>query len=157
VILQARWRAPHVREITGWARDAIQYVAEIIGHRRLTMKGRRLLRGTALAVLLLVPALADVTGKWAAAIDTQIGVQNYTYDFKVDGDKLTGRAKSQFGDTAITEGTVKGDEISFVENLDFQGQPLRITYKGKVSGEEIKFTRQVGDVATEEFVATRAK
>ncbi|MGO9231540.1 MAG: hypothetical protein ACLQKA_20305 [Bryobacteraceae bacterium] len=118
---------------------------------------RRLLGGAALAVLLLVPALADVTGKWTAAIDTQIGIQNYTYDFKVDGDKLTGRAKSQFGDTAITEGTVKGDEVSFVENLDFQGQPLRITYKGKVSGEEIKFTRQVGDVATEEFVATRAK
>jgi len=121
------------------------------------MKGRRLLRGTALAVLLLVPALADVTGKWAAAIDTQIGVQNYTYDFKEDGGKLTGRAKSQFGETEITEGTVKGDEISFVENLDFQGQALRITYKGKVSGEEIKFRRQVGDLATEEFVATRAK
>jgi hypothetical protein len=138
-------------------RDAIQYVAEIIGHRRLTMNGRRVLRGTALAILLLVPALADVAGKWTAAIDTQIGVQNYTYEFKVDGSNLTGWAKSQFGDTAITEGTVKGDEISFVENLDFQGQALRITYKGKVSGEEIKFTRQVGDVATEEFVATRAK
>jgi hypothetical protein len=121
------------------------------------MRGRRLLRGAALAVVLLVPALADVTGKWTAAIDTQIGIQNYTYDFKVDGDKLTGRAKSQFGDTAITEGTVKGDEVSFVENLDFQGQSLRITYTGKVSGEEIKFTRKVADVATEEFVATRAK
>ncbi len=34
------------------------------------MRGRRLLSGTALAVLLLVPALADVTGKWTAAIDT---------------------------------------------------------------------------------------
>ena len=121
------------------------------------MKGRRLLLGTALAVLVLIPAWADVAGKWTAAIDTQIGVQNYTYDFKVDGDKLTGRAKSQYGDTAITEGTVKDDEISFVENLDFQGQPLRINYKGKVSGDEIKFTRQVGDVATEEFVAKRAK
>ncbi len=75
----------------------------------------------------------------------------------MEGDELTGRAKSQFGDTAITEGTVKGDEVSFVENLDFQGQPPRITYRGKVSGEEIKFTRQVGDVATEEFVARRAK
>lgn len=121
------------------------------------MRGRRLLLGAALAVLLLAPAFADVTGKWTAAIDTQIGVQNYIYDFKVDGDKLTGRAKSQFGDTAITEGTVKGDQISFVENLDFQGQPLRITYTGKVSGDEIKFTRQVGDVATEEFVAKRVK
>jgi hypothetical protein len=121
------------------------------------MKDRKLLRGAALAVLLLVPALAGVTGKWTAAIDTQVGIQNYTYEFKVDGEKLTGRAKSQFGDTAITEGTVKGDEISFVENLDFQGQPLRITYTGKVSGEEIKFTRKVGEVATEEFVAKRAR
>ena len=121
------------------------------------MKVPRLLLASALAALLLAPALADVTGKWTAAIDTQIGVQNYTYEFKVDGEKLTGRAKSQFGDTAITEGTVKGDQLSFVENLDFQGEPLRITYTGKVTGDEIKFTRQVGDVATEEFVAKRAK
>jgi len=123
----------------------------------LAMKVPRLLLASALAALLLAPALADVTGKWTAAIDTQIGVQNYTYDFKVDGEKLTGRAKSDFGDTEIAEGTVKGDEVSFVENLSFEGQALRITYTGKVSGEEIKFTRKVGDIATEEFVAKRAK
>jgi len=110
-----------------------------------------------LALLIVLSAFADATGTWTAAIDTQIGVQNYTYDFKVDGSKLTGHAKSQFANTEITEGTVKGDTISFVENLDFQGQPLRITYTGKVSGDEIKFTRQVADVATEEFVAKRSK
>lgn len=112
----------------------------------------------ALLLVMLLPAFgAEVTGKWTAAIDTQIGVQNYTYDFKVDGGKLTGKAKSQYGETEITEGTVKGDEIAFVENLDFQGQMLRITYKGKMANDEIKFTRQVGEVATEEFVAKRAK
>lgn len=121
------------------------------------MKLRRLLPGVVLAVFLAVPAFADITGKWTAAIDTQIGTQNYTYDFRVDGEKLTGRAKSQYGDTTITEGTVKGNEVSFVENLDFQGQTLRITYSGKASSDEIKFTRKVGDVATEEFVAKRAK
>ena len=36
---------------------------------------------------------ADVTGKWTAEFDTQIGVQKYTYEFKVDGTKLTGKAK----------------------------------------------------------------
>jgi hypothetical protein len=46
---------------------------------------------------------------------------------------------------------------AFVENLDFQGQPLRIEYKGKISGDEIKFQRKVADVATEDFVAKRAK
>jgi len=111
-----------------------------------------------LALLLASAAFgADITGKWTAAIDTQIGVQNYTYDFKVDGNKLTGHAKSQFGDTEITEGVVNGDEVTFVENLNFQDQPLRIVYKGKISGDEIKFKRQVAEVAEEEFVAKRAK
>ncbi|MBZ5618180.1 MAG: hypothetical protein LAQ69_05495 [Acidobacteriia bacterium] len=118
----------------------------------------RLLVSTVLALAMFAPAFgAEVAGKWTAAIDTQIGVQNYTYDFKVDNGKLTGKAKSQYGETEISEGTVKGDEIAFIENLNFQGQALRIEYKGKISGDEIKFTRQVGEVATEEFVAKRAK
>jgi len=110
------------------------------------------------ALALAIPAFAaDIAGKWSASFDTQIGVQNYTYVFKMDGDKLTGTAESQFGKTEITEGTVKGDEIAFVENLDFQGNPLRISYKGKISGDEIKFTRNVADMATEDFVAKRSK
>ena len=109
-----------------------------------------------LAVSALVLA-ADVTGTWTAAIDTQIGEQNYTYTFKVEGEKLTGKAKSQYGETDLTEGVVKGDDISFVENLTFEGMLLKITYKGKIAGDEIKFTRNVADIADEPFVAKRSK
>jgi hypothetical protein len=112
----------------------------------------------ALLLVLAISALAaDVAGKWSASFDTQIGVQKYTYTFKVDGAKLTGTAESQFGKTEITEGAVKGDEISFTENLDYQGNALTITYKGKIAGDEINFTRNVADMVTEEFVAKRAK
>jgi hypothetical protein len=100
---------------------------------------------------------ADFSGTWTAAIDTQVGVQNYTYTFKVEGEKLTGKAKSQFGESDITEGVVKGDDISFVENLNYEGMPLKITYKGKIAGDEIKFTRNVADIADEPFVAKRSK
>jgi hypothetical protein len=112
----------------------------------------------ALLLVLAVPArAADIAGKWTASFDTQIGVQNYTYTFKVEGAKLTGTTESQFGKTEIAEGTVKGDEISFVENLNYQGNALRVEYQGKISGDEIKFTRKVGDFVTEELVAKRAK
>ena len=114
----------------------------------------------ALFVLVAVGAAAftdGVTGKWTAAIDTQIGLQNYTYDFKVDGEKLTGTAKSQFSESEIAEGSVKGDDISFVENLKYEDHMMRVVYKGKISGDEIKFNRQVADVASEDFVAKRAK
>jgi hypothetical protein len=100
---------------------------------------------------------ADVTGKWTAEFDTPIGVQKYTYDLKADGDKLTGKAISQLGETPIQNGVVKGDEISFVEQLNFEGMDLRIEYTGKVSGDEIKFSRKVGDFGGEEFVAKRVK
>ena len=96
-------------------------------------------------------------GKWTAAIDTQVGVQNYTYEFKVDGEKLTGTAKSQFSESPILEGTVKGDAISFVENLTYQDMTMRVVYSGTISGDEIKFNRKVGDIASEDFVAKRAK
>ncbi|HEX4948793.1 MAG TPA: hypothetical protein VFZ34_19105 [Blastocatellia bacterium] len=99
----------------------------------------------------------DASGKWTTTINTQIGDLAYTYEFKVEGDKLTGKAKSQFGEIEITEGKVNGDDISFVENINFDGNAIRIEYKGKVSGDEIKFTRKVGDFATEEFTAKRAK
>jgi hypothetical protein len=122
-------------------------------------------RIVALAVVTLTVMVsayaADVTGKWTAEFDTQIGVQKYIYEFKVEGTKLTGKAIGKRGDSEaaveIQEGKVNGDEISFVEMLKFGDQDLRIEYKGKLAGDEIKFTRKVGDVATEEFVAKRAK
>jgi hypothetical protein len=100
---------------------------------------------------------ADITGTWSASFETQVGVQNYTYTFKVEGNKLTGRLKSQFSDGEIQEGTINGDDISFVENLTYEGMQLRIVYKGKISGDEIKLSRNVADIATEEAVAKRAK
>jgi len=122
------------------------------------MSGSRFLLFAVLALLVATPAFsADITGTWTASFDTQVGVQNYTYTFKVEGNKLTGRAKSQNGDTEITEGKVDGDTVTFVENLNYQGMPLRIAYTGKISGDEIKLTRKVADVATEELVAKRSK
>ena len=43
------------------------------------------------------------------------------------------------------------------ENLNFGGNSIRIVYTGKIDGDEIKFTRKVGDFATEDLVAKRVK
>lgn len=122
------------------------------------MTHRATLMFVALLLAVLTPALAaDVTGKWTAQFETAIGQQNYTYDLKVEGNKLTGKAISQRGEVAIQEGAVNGDDVSFVEVRKFQDQDIRIEYKGKVSGDEMKLTRKVGDFATTEIVAKRAK
>ena len=111
-----------------------------------------------IAVMVMPMAAADITGKWTASFDTQIGKQNYTYDFVVKDSKLTGKMKSDMGESDVLEGKVEGDKVSFAELLVFQGMEIRITYTGTVvSADEIKFTRNVADFATEELVAKRVK
>lgn len=122
-------------------------------------KYRTLLGVVAVIVMVTAALAADATGTWTASFDTQIGVQKYTYTFKVAGNKLTGKAKSELAmtETDIVEGTVNGDDISFVENLNFQDMPLRIVYKGKLAGDQLKLTRTILDMFTEEAVAMRVK
>jgi len=102
-----------------------------------------------------------VAGKWKGQFDSQIGLQKYTYDFKVDGTNLTGTATGEremgTNTVAISEGKIGKGEISFVEPLKLQDQDIRIEYSGKISGDEIKFHRKVGDFAEEDFVAKRVK
>ena len=126
---------------------------------------RLIVRTFAFAAIVLGAALAaragDVTGKWTAEFDTQVGPQKYVFDLKADAGKVTGKAAfermGQKGEAELKDGKLVGDDISFVEMLDFQGQAIAITYTGKVAGDEIKFTRSVGDFAKEEFVAKRVK
>jgi hypothetical protein len=100
---------------------------------------------------------ADINGKWSASFHTGGGDENYIYTFKLDGGTLTGTAKNDRGSTDITQGTVKGDDVTFVENLAAGKGTMKILYVGKISGDEIAFTRHVGDpeFATEKMVAKR--
>jgi len=100
---------------------------------------------------------SGISGTWTTSFDSQVGKQTYTYVFKVEGGKLTGHSKSNLGESDLT-GTTDKDKVTFVENLDFQGQALAITYTGQVvSADEIKFKRDVAGQGGEEFTAIRQK
>ena len=103
---------------------------------------------------------ADVTGKWVAQQPGRDGAaREVTYNLKADGDMLTGEmAGGQGPAAAITNGKIKGEEISFTIKREFNGNSMVMSYKGKVSGDEIKFSmmREGADQARE-FTAKRAK
>jgi hypothetical protein len=102
---------------------------------------------------------ADISGKWQASFETQIGEQHYTYTFVVKDAKLSGKIGSDIGgETEILDGKVEGDKVTFVEIFPYQGAEIRITYVGHVTSEDsIRFTRQVEEFATEELVAKRVR
>ena len=112
-----------------------------------------------LSSLALAAQAPNITGTWTAKFDTQVGEQEYTYEFVVKGTTLTGTATGNLlGKSEIADGKVEGGMITFIENGNYMGMPLRIEYSGTVvSNGEIKFARKIGDFGAEEFVAKRSK
>jgi len=112
-----------------------------------------------LAVASLSTLAADLTGTWKAEFDTQRGLQKYTFTLKQDGTKVTGKSIAELNDqkreAELDEGKVEGDTVTFIEPLKIQDNELRITYTGKISDNEIKFTRKVGDFGSSEATAKR--
>jgi enterochelin esterase-like enzyme len=102
---------------------------------------------------------ANVTGTWKADFDTQRGRQLYTFTLKQDGASVTGKAvvdtSGEKREVELKEGKVDGDTVAFVETLSFQDNEIAITFRGKVSSDEIRFTRQVGNFGSSEATATR--
>jgi hypothetical protein len=108
---------------------------------------------------------ADFNGKWTAEMQGRNGTQTVTFDFHVDGSTLTGKISTPRGDMDISNGKVDGDNISFDQVMNFNGNSFTIIYKGKADGDNIKFTRTFGNGGNgspggnrppQEFTAKRA-
>jgi enterochelin esterase-like enzyme len=104
----------------------------------------------------------DISGQWRTEFDTQVGQQKYLFDFRVtEGKVTTAKAAAELGgqkrQVEFKDAKLAGDTLTFVELYKFQDNEVRIDYTGKVADNEIKFTRKVGDIATEEFVAKRVE
>jgi hypothetical protein len=101
------------------------------------MKRRWLLSLTA-AVALLTPVAclaADITGKWVGEMG---GEFTMTFNFKQEGDKLTGTADGPGGaPLQIQNGKVDGNKISFTVSMDGQ---MNIAHEGTINGDEINLT-----------------
>jgi Zn/Cd-binding protein ZinT len=105
---------------------------------------------------------ADIDGKWRAEFESQVGKQTYVFDLKAGADgKLTGKAAfermEQKGETELKDGKIAKDEVSFSETVKLQDQEIRIDYKGKIVGDELKLHRKVGDLVEYDIVAKREK
>jgi hypothetical protein len=133
------------------------------------MKGKVLSVGAivlfAVALFGVTPASAqNVAGRWTAKVPGAQGQgeSDVTLVLKVDGSTVTGTLNnSQMpGDVEIKEGKVTGDEISFSLMRTIGQQEVKVLWKGKFAGDEIKFTRSTeGNAAgaPTEIVVRRAK
>jgi hypothetical protein len=104
---------------------------------------------------------ADITGNWKGTAEGPNGTIERTFTFKQDGTKLTGETKSDFtGQSTINDGKVDGDSVTFTIVANLQGNELKLTYKGKIAGDQITFDVERpggGDGPQIHYVAKRVK
>jgi hypothetical protein len=116
---------------------------------------------TLLLIASAVACAADITGHWKGTAEGPQGKIERDFNFKQEGTKLTGDTKSDFtGESKITDGKVEGDTVVFTITAKFQDNDVKLTYKGKITGEEITFDVEFGgggDAPQIKYVAKRVK
>jgi hypothetical protein len=146
---------------------SVEYAAPInkptTKHMQRTLKNLLQLTACGL-VMLAVTASAqdkkpDLNGTWKSSSTNQNGqVRETTFKLKVEGEKVTGTVSGRNNDTAIEEGKIKGDEVSFQVTREFQGNKVVTKYTGKISGDTItgkSESQRDGQPQTRDWVAKR--
>lgn len=114
---------------------------------------RKTLTASALVCLLASVCLAAaVDGRWEGTVNGPNGELKLVFNFKADGEKLTGTVEGPAGELQISDGKIKGDDLSF--KISF-GDTV-ITHEGKLAGETISM-KSHGPWGDAEFSLKRAE
>lgn len=100
---------------------------------------RQFLALSALAILAVSTASAadkNFSGKWLYTWERQGMKVETTFEFKQDGDKVTGTVSGMNGmKTEIKDGVIKDGELTFKVVREREGNTFTVEYRGKLDGE----------------------
>jgi hypothetical protein len=86
--------------------------------------------------------IESLNGRWTGLLKTDQGDEYpLLYNFKIEGDQLTGTAKTPKGDMPINDGKVSGNSFTFnvvVNNME-------IDHSGKFYGDSVGVDISLGD------------
>jgi hypothetical protein len=101
------------------------------------------------------PATADIVGEWDITTVSPVGETTNTVEFTKDGDTLKAMAKSDQGQRPYDSVALDGEKLTLVLTIDYQGQPMVITYAGTVADKSINGSADFGGLAMGTFSATK--
>jgi len=106
------------------------------------MKKRLLLIGSVLAAAAVFAfAAGGIDGKWTAEVQGKNGTTTQTLTLKSSGMNLTGSLDNGRGmPTEISEGMIHDTDVTFKIVRTFQDNKITTSYKGTLSGDELKLT-----------------
>ena len=110
-------------------------------------------------VLLVIPMSAlqaNVAGEWEMTTEVRQGPRTTNFKIQQNGEKITVTMPGMRGEGEIKgEGTIKGNEIEWSITRSTQRGDFTITYKGKVEGNTMSGTFEMGDFGSREWTAKK--
>lgn len=100
-------------------------------------------------------AQPKVIGEWELTTLSPVGESTNTVEFKVDGETFKAIAKSAQGERPYDSAAIDGDKVTLVITIDYQGQPMTISYMGTVTDDQINGSADFGGLAQGSFSAKR--
>lgn len=98
---------------------------------------------------------ADIVGEWDLTTNSPVGESTNTVEFRKEGDAVKAFAKGAQGERAYDNTLLDGDKLTLVITIDYQGQPMVITYSGTVADSSINGSADFGGLAMGSFSATK--
>ena len=85
-------------------------------------------------IVINILSIGDLNGRWQGKVKISDGSEiDITYNFKTEGDKLTGTVVTQWGESPIINGKNTGDDYTFTQTFN----EMVISHSGKVSGDSL--------------------
>lgn len=95
-------------------------------------------------------------GRWTGSAEIAgFGTIPMGYNFKSEGNKLTGTSDGQNGPIPIYNGEINGNTIKFDVTINIGGQDIVVNYAGVLTGETLKLTWPGQNGTTQEVLCTR--
>ena len=98
---------------------------------------------------------ASFDGRWTGQTEIEgYGMIPMGYDFKSNGNELTGTSDTQNGTAPIRNGKIDGNKIKFDVTINFNGMDIVVNYTGVLTGDKLTLTWP-GQNGTQEVICTR--
>jgi hypothetical protein len=96
----------------------------------------------------------SVDGTWNVTMNTPMGAQAGTIDFKANGDTLEGTMNSPQGTAPIEDGKIDGTSLSWA--ITAQQMSMKIAFMATVEGDSLSGEADLGAFGKATFSGTRA-
>ena len=108
------------------------------------------------ALIADTPKTPHVAGEWSLSLTFTSGAARHTAFFKQKGTTLSGVYKGTFKEGTLS-GIVKGDSIDFTGSIKHEATRVSFHYTGKITGDTMKGTVDMGEYWSAAFTGKRVK